>query len=189
MKHQEKDIPSYGTTVRIGNFVAHCHLFFPLAFVIGNGLSGDQLCGCYKNYSLNIARLSCTCNVSFNESDNPNWQCQCIKMEELQSISIRALELQGFILNKEVDQLPINEKMYEMSQCMDKLQKLVLQHMHNNAFNIVWFGENPNGMLGACPTDLMHAFLHGLIPYVVKIVIGSFTTCEKHQMMFWLIIS
>jgi len=68
-----------------------------------------------------------------------------------------------------------------MNQCMDKLQKLS-QHMHDNAFDSVWFGVNPNGILGACPADLMHAFLHGLIPYVVKIVIGSFTTREKHQM-------
>jgi len=102
-------------------------------------------------------------------------------MEELQSVSIRALELHGFILNEEVNHLPINVKMYEMNQCMDKLQKLS-QHMHDNAFDSVWFGVNPNGILGASPTDLMHAFLHGLIPYVVKIVIGSFTTREKHQM-------
>jgi len=54
--------------------------------------------------------------------------------------------------------------------------------MHNNAFNSVWFGVNPNGILGACPTDLMQAFLHGLIPYVVKIVVVSFTTHEKHLM-------
>ncbi len=107
IKHQGKDIPIYGT-VRIGNFVAHCHLFFPLAFVIGNGLSGDQLCGCYKNYSPNVARLSCTCNVTFNESDNPSWQCQFLKMQELQPVSIRALELHGFILNEELNQLPIN---------------------------------------------------------------------------------
>ena len=139
IKHQGKDIPIYGT-VRIGNFVAcHC-LFFPLAFVIGDGLSGDQLCGPYKNYSPNVARLSCTCNVTFNGSDNPDWQCQFLKMEDLQSVSIQALELHGFILNEEVDQLPINEKMYEMSQCMDRLQKL-LQHMHDNAFDSVWFGS------------------------------------------------
>jgi len=41
---------------------------------------------------------------------------------------------------------------------------------------------NPNGILGACPNALMHAFLHGLIPYVVKIVVGSFTTHKKHLM-------
>jgi len=42
--------------------------------------------------------------------------------------------------------------------------------MHNNALNNVWFGVDHKGTLGACP----HAFLHGLIPYVVEIVIGSF---------------
>jgi len=40
-------------------------------------------------------------------------------MRESQSVSIRALELHGFILNEDVIQLPINEKMYEMSHCMD----------------------------------------------------------------------
>jgi len=67
-KNQGKDIPIYGS-VRIGNYVAHCLLFFPLTFVIGDGLSGDHLCGHYKNYSPNVARLSQTCNVTFNESN------------------------------------------------------------------------------------------------------------------------
>jgi len=180
IKHQGKHVPIYGT-VRIGNFVARRCLFFLLAFVIGDGLSGDQLCGHYKNYSPNVARLSCTCNVTFNELDNPDWQCQFLKMNDLQTISIRALGLHGFIPKEEVEQLPINEKMYEISRCMDELQKLS-QHMHDNAFDSVWFGENDNGILGACQTDVMHAFLHGLIPYVIKIVIGLFTAHEKHQM-------
>jgi len=46
--------------------------------------------------------------------------------------------------------------------------------MHDNALDGVWFGINPHGILGACPTNLMHAFLHGLIPYVIKIIIRSF---------------
>ncbi len=54
--------------------------------------------------------------------------------------------------------------------------------MHDNAFDTVWFGSNDHGILGACPTHLMHAFLHGLIPYVVKIVISTFTTSDKHKL-------
>jgi len=38
---------------------------FPMAFVIGDGLSGDQLCGCYKNYSPNVSRILQTCDVPF----------------------------------------------------------------------------------------------------------------------------
>ena len=72
-------------------------------------------------------------------------------------------------------------------QSMRKCMRLVdawmnSKNFHNICFDSVWFGENENGILGACPTDLMHAFLHGLIPYVIKIVIGLFTTCEKHMM-------
>jgi len=36
--------PMYGY-IRIGNQVAQRQLFFPLAFIIGDALSGDQLCG------------------------------------------------------------------------------------------------------------------------------------------------
>jgi len=53
--------------------------------------------------------------------------------------------------------------------------------MHDNAFDTVWFGENEHGILATFQTDLMHAFLHGLIPYVVKIVISTFTTSDKHK--------
>jgi len=28
----------------------------------------------------------------------------------------------------------------------------------------------------------MHAFLHGLIPYIVSIIIGSFSTIDKHKL-------
>jgi len=139
-------------------------VIFSLVFVIGDGLSGDQLCGLYKNYSPNGARLSCTCDVTFNKSNNTNWQCQFLKMEELQSVSLRALELHGFILNEDVDWLPINEKMYEMNQCMDKLQKL-LQHMHDNAC-IVWCKSN------ACQTDLMHALYMDRFLMLLKLLLG-----------------
>jgi len=52
--NQGINLPIYAT-VRIGNYVAHHQVFFPLAFVIGDGLSGDQLCGRYKNYYHHIA--------------------------------------------------------------------------------------------------------------------------------------
>jgi len=44
-----------------------------LAFVIDDGLSGDQLCGRYKNYSPHVARLSCVYNLSLNNSDDSKW--------------------------------------------------------------------------------------------------------------------
>jgi len=33
---------------------------------------------------------------------------------------------------------------------------------------------------GATPMDLMHAFLHGIIPYVLKIILSTFSNADKH---------
>jgi len=52
--------------------------------------------------------------------------------------------------------------------------------LRESAFNNIWFGGNPHGIYGAVPTDLMHAFLHGIVPYVIKTLLSSFTTKEKH---------
>jgi len=118
IKHQGKDIPIYGT-VSTGKFVCLLSFILPLAFVCWWWTEWRSICEHYKNYSPNVARLSHICNATLIESNNSNWQCQFLKMRESQSVSIRALELHGFILNEDVIQLPINEKMYEMSHCMD----------------------------------------------------------------------
>ncbi len=76
-------------------------------FVIGDGHSREQLCGRYKNYSHHIARLSQACDVSFDNSNNPDWVCNYLKMSALQELSIHALELSGFILNEKDDAMPI----------------------------------------------------------------------------------
>jgi len=49
---------------------------------------------------------------------------------------------------------------------------------------IVWCGENDDAILGACSIDLMHAFLHSLISYIMRIIIGSFSTTDKHKCPF-----
>ncbi len=68
--NQGMNEPIYGF-VQIGNHVARYCLFFPLAFVVGDGLSGDQLCRRYKNYPPCVARLSHACDVTFSDSNNP----------------------------------------------------------------------------------------------------------------------
>jgi len=128
-----------------------------------------------------VARISLTCDVPFHNSDDPHWKCNFLKMSDLQSMSMRALELSGLVPNENVDNLPINQKQFQLNRYLLELKKLS-QHMHDNAFDGVWFGVNSAGILGACPTDLMHAFLHGLIPYVTNIIISYFTTTEKHDL-------
>jgi len=47
---------------------------------------------------------------------------------------------------------------------------MVSQHMHINAFNDVWLGSNTCGLLEKLQHDMMHAFLHGVLMYVVKVI-------------------
>jgi len=68
-RNQDLDKPIYGS-IRIGDKVARSHLFSPLAFIIGDKLNGDQLCGKNKNYSPNVTHSSQCCDVTFNKSDD-----------------------------------------------------------------------------------------------------------------------
>jgi len=47
----------------------------------------------------------------------------------------------------------------------DETSKNLSQHMHDNAFDSVWFGENYECILGVSPTDSMHEFLHTLVSF------------------------
>jgi len=81
-RNQGLQEPIYGS-IRIGDQVARRCLFFPVAFIIGDALSGDQLCGHYRNYSPNVIHLSQCCDVTFNESDNVKWQCHYLYMSDI----------------------------------------------------------------------------------------------------------
>jgi hypothetical protein len=48
--------------------------------------------------------------------------------------------------------------------------KLVSQHAVHNAFNGIDFANNPRGIYGATPHDLMHMFLEGIMKYASKII-------------------
>jgi len=56
-RNQGLEKPIYGS-IQIGDKVARRCLIFPVAFIIGDALSGVQLCEQYINYSLNVICLS-----------------------------------------------------------------------------------------------------------------------------------
>jgi len=56
--------------------------------------------------------------------------------------------------------------------------------MHDNVFKGILFGDISFRILGAFLTDLMHAFLHDFIPFVVKTIVPPppLTTKEKCEL-------
>jgi len=77
-----------------GDKLAFCHVFFPVAYVMGDGLCSNRICGQFLRYS-NVNRLSRVCNVSFDDSDDPKCSCKQISMHWLQQKSNKALKLFG----------------------------------------------------------------------------------------------
>ncbi len=51
--------------------------------------------------------------------------------------------------------------------------------MNNAAFRKVWLGSNLNGITSATPTDLMHAYCHGILVYAIKIILAPLNNQEK----------
>jgi len=72
----------------------------------------------------------------------------------------------------------LKEVVVDVNKIMTEFLQLSA-HMHESAFCSIWFGANPHGIHGVTPTDLMHAFLHGIVLYVIKILLSQFaeSTC------------
>jgi len=54
--------------------------------------------------------------------------------------------------------------------------------MHVNAFSNMWMGSNTYGLLEALPHDMMHAFLHGVLMYVIEVIMSPLNPTEKFKL-------
>jgi len=167
--------------VRFGDNVATCRIFLPFAYVMGDGLSSDKMCGRFLGYS-NVNRLSRVCNVSFVDADNPECDCERISMHWLQRKSNKALKLFGLKKFTITDNIPPAHLLKKLQKSVKEELSALSHHMHNSAFRNVWFGQNRNGITSATPTDLMHAYCHGVLVYVIKIILAPLNNQEKNKL-------
>ena len=65
--------------------------FFSFAFMIGDSLSQDRMCGHYLAYA-NIPRLCCAYNVTPQESEDPSHACNFSYMNHINEKCIRSNE-------------------------------------------------------------------------------------------------
>lgn len=156
--------------LRIGHLVKAVNLVVPLCIVIGDAKSGDMLCGRYGAY--NTSRLSRACSVSLKECANPKHQCILVNSRMFENWCSLAPAPVKF-RKKGVMSFASGDTEY--------LKKLhaASQHRHISAFVDVDFGANTRGISGATPTDLMHAFLEGVLKYLLRIIVAPLSHDEK----------
>jgi len=163
----------------IGDYVSYRRCFFPVALMIGDSQSQDKMCGRYLAYA-NIPRLCRACDVTPEESDNPDHKCNFLSMTDINDMCLGALQLYkpaqygiGIDLN-EFTPLEIKEAQQEAHENLWSMS----QHMHINAFRDVWLGSNTCGLLESLPHDMMHAFLHGVLMYVIEVIMSPLNPTE-----------
>ena len=177
--------PVYGH-VRIGDQTSYRRLFFPLAYVIGDALSGDRLCGRTGGYT-NVARISRSCLCSFAQADDPDHVCRFSVSTKFISASLFLLRAFGLLATDDADHDPphtkktAKQKREQYSRARAYL-KSRSHHAHINAFFDIWFGLNQLGINGATPCDLMHIFLLGIVPTLLKTYFSGFTAGELAEL-------
>jgi len=82
----------------------------------------------------------------------------------------------------ENDKVPPPNKLNKLQKNVKRELSELSHHMHNSAYRKVWFGSNSNGIASATPTDLMHAYCHGILVYVIKLLHAPLNNQEKSEL-------
>jgi hypothetical protein len=185
---------SHQVYLRIGNWVKCTQPRLPIAFISGDAKSGDMLCGRFGGH--NTKRMARACNVSMPECEDHLVQCEWVassKFEEYSALASEKFDAEKFKLlhglqNTKVS-LSTAEKeakkaMAEQRKKYSKLLHSYSQHRHLSAFTGVDFGANLHGICGATPSDLMHAFLEGVLKYILGIIIHPMAPTSKRDLDF-----
>jgi hypothetical protein len=131
--------------LRIGNQVKTVRLHvIVLAFFIGDGKSGDILCGRFGGYT-SIGRISRACDCS--QAGCSNTERECAFLQQRQKM-------------EETYQKSLSSDVVIAKQATTDLQKLS-QHSIELATNLFSFGGGKYGIFSAHPVDLMHYFVGG----------------------------
>jgi hypothetical protein len=129
--------------LRIGNHVKLVNLRFPVAFIISDTQGADKLCGRYVSYNDRIKRLHRSCLCSPANATNTTDQCVWVDMGAMMAVTERA------------DKAELN--LYSQ------------YYIPSHAFRYVDFGNNPRGIFGATPYDILHGLKLGIIEYILEI--------------------
>jgi hypothetical protein len=187
--------PSFNADLRIGEYVGRVNLRVPLAFVIGDAKSRDMLTGRYSAYT-GVARITAACHTPQHKCADHTHQCEFATSELFEHYSALASDrgVDPMTTEQENDLTPKERKEREGKKKRAKKERTrytkllheMSQHRHLSAFVGCDFGANTRGIIGATPTDLMHAFLEGVLKYALRIYVDPMS--PKHKKLLDLLI-
>jgi len=105
-------------------------------------------------------------------------------MSEINDLCLTALQLYNsteYGIGVDLDGFTPLEIKEAQAEAHENL-RMLSQHMHINAFHDVWLGSNTCGLLESLPHDMMHAFLHGVLMYVIEVIMFPLNPTEKFHL-------
>jgi len=120
--------------------------------IIQDMQEGDMLCGRYGPHTSGIQRQCRSCDVNYENLDNPNIECA-----RLYALPMHNIAMKG----------------------SDTLRKRWSQHQLDNVFNHMPMACLTHGILGSTPVDTMHAFRKGIIESTTNFIIENLKDGQK----------
>jgi hypothetical protein len=133
-------------------------LLCPILFIAADTPAVDKVCGHFSSNSEGVKRLTCSCDVSFSDLDNPNFICHSVTWDAMHKISTTG--------SKE--------------ECA-----AVSQHQCHNAFSTIEIGDPVYKIFGALPTDPMHSAHKGIMARAMSLVFDCMTPSQKTGWMIF----
>jgi len=146
--------------LRIGKYCKPVNARLAVAGVLNDGKSREMLTCKKHTVKGDDKRISGTCDCPFQESDNPNYNCN---VTDSKLIDEKILTIMDHNVDEETRKAAS--------------QWLLDNGCHHcrNAFVCTDFGKYQKGITEASPIDLMHAFLEGILKLAVRIF---FSLCD-----------
>jgi hypothetical protein len=178
----------------MGDHVKMVRVRLFIAYVIGDGKSADMLANRIAAHK-NAKRISRACDCPQRECTSVTRECKFLKQNTFRPL-LKRLEITPQAYMEEAkaryDATPAacmddrdlisfhKEYLQDMKETRRKLIDNGIQPSINAfvATNIT-FGYDEFGIFGALPTDLMHAFQSGVLPYLLRIALDKLKPREK----------
>jgi hypothetical protein len=145
---QNVEIYCFGRCLRVD-------VLCPILFIAADTPAADKLCAHYSSYSEGVKRLTCSCDVSFSDLDDPNFACHPVTWDVMHRISTTG--------SKE--------------ECA-----AVSQHQCHNAFANIEIGDPVYKIFGSLPTDTMHSVRKGIMARSMSLIFDCMTASQKYRL-------
>ena len=158
--------------IRIGDEVRRMEVILTLLMMIGDMKSGDTLVGKCGSHNMGSPRLHRACDCPHDKAWDASRTCKFHSSKHFQALADACTDEETGLLT--MGKGPAMKARKELH----RLQ----QHRVSNAFRFLTMGNDPHGIAGMQPGDMMHAFLKGVIEKMLDVFFSNMTDTEKEML-------